>query len=93
MILRWFSHEVNDLEPVLSMIESQDPKHYQVSFLIFSMVAWYTTDMGNSLYPSVMAINNCDHSIQPVSIGWWSAHRHIYPGSYHSSVSDIYLAV
>lgn len=31
VIVRWFSHEVSDLEPVLDMIESQDPTHYQVT--------------------------------------------------------------
>lgn len=30
VVLRWFSHEVADLEPVLSLLESQDSSQYQV---------------------------------------------------------------
>lgn len=36
VILRWFSHEVADLEPVLSLLEGQNSAHYQVVWTVFN---------------------------------------------------------
>lgn len=30
IIVRWFPHEVSDLEPVLQLLQKQDPTHRQV---------------------------------------------------------------
>jgi hypothetical protein len=40
VILRWFSHEVSDLEPVLSLLESQDPSQYQTWETRYILLLW-----------------------------------------------------
>ena len=30
MIVRWFSHEVADLQPVLELLQAQDPRDHEV---------------------------------------------------------------
>lgn len=33
MIVRWFTHEVSDLEPVLSSLQKQDRRDFEVSLV------------------------------------------------------------
>lgn len=44
VIVRWFPHEVSDLEPALQMLHDQDPSHHQVRSAGFwtlqSVVVW-----------------------------------------------------
>lgn len=35
VIVRWFSHEVADLEPTLNLLQQQDRNDYQVSSLAY----------------------------------------------------------
>ena len=37
VILRWFSHEVADLDPVLSLLENQDSANHQVHLNIVTV--------------------------------------------------------
>ena len=39
-ILRWFPHEVSDLEPILSALEQQDPSDYNVWEVRFALLLW-----------------------------------------------------
>ena len=82
VIVRWFSHDVSDLEFVLSLIEAQDMDDHDVSKghvtltclscdVMWCHVTFYTvSDLGDSLCTPAVAVNHCHYSIWVESV-WW----------------------
>ncbi len=69
MIVRWFSHEVADLEPVLGLLQAQDMQDHEVDlFHSLTRSSLLTLiprppDMGDSVYPPPVALHHYYHPL------------------------------
>lgn len=67
VMVRWFPHEVKDFEPVLVALQQQDPHDCEVSYpssyhTLFEHGV-HCLDVGNSVYPTAVAIVPTDDSL------------------------------
>lgn len=61
VMVRWFPHEVSELEPTLGLLQEQDPQDHKVTIAlqtVYEVKSGVHTDLGDTLHPPALALHS-----------------------------------